>query len=70
MLRDVHSVDVLVTVLGERAVGHHGVLGTCILVVDRDDHWVVVLDTLAKLKGGQVVRIKLDLALLDLLINP
>jgi len=70
LLRDVHSVDVLLAVLRERAVGHHGILSTCILVVDRDDHWVVVLDTLAKFEGGQVVRIELDLAQLDLLVDP
>ena len=33
LLGNVDSVDVLITIPRERAVGHHGVLGACILIV-------------------------------------
>ena len=68
LLGDVDSVDVLIAILRERAVSHHGILSACILIVNRDDHRVVVLDGLAQLEGRQVVRIKLNLSRLDLLI--
>ena len=50
LLRHVDPVDVLVTILGEGAIGHHGVLGPVVLIVDRDDHRMVVLDALAELE--------------------
>ena len=66
---DVDSVDVLITVLRERAVRHHGVLGASVLIINRDNHRVVVLDGLAELEGRQIVRIKLDRSALDQLIT-
>ena len=63
------TVDLLVTALGEIAVGHHGVLGTVVLIVDRDNHGVVILDALGELECDQVVDIKLDLSWLNLLFE-
>ena len=37
-----HSVDVLIAILRECAVGHHGVLAALISVVHRDDHGEVI----------------------------
>ena len=63
------SVDVLVAILGKGAVSHHGVLSAIILIVNRNDHRMVVLNALAELECCQVVRIKLNLTVLDFLIN-
>ena len=38
------TVNVLIAVLLERAVGHHGVLSLTVSVIHRDDHRVVVFD--------------------------
>ena len=65
---DVDTVDVLASVLGEGAVGHHGVLGTCVLVVDTNDHRVIVLDALGELEGSEVVDVEGDLSLGDFLV--
>ena len=65
---DVDTVDVLASVLGEGAVGHHGVLGACILVVDANDHRVIVLDALGELEGSEVVDVEGDLSLGDFLV--
>ena len=63
------TVDLLVTALGKVAVSHHRVLGTVVLIVDRDNHGVVVLDALGELESDQVVDIKLDLSWLNLLFE-
>ena len=39
-----NAIDVLVSILGECAVGHHCVLNAIVSIIDRDDHGVVVLD--------------------------
>lgn len=41
---DMDAVDVLVTILCEGAVSHHGVLGAIVSVVDGDYHREIVLD--------------------------
>ena len=69
LLDDVDAIDVLITILGEGTVCHHGVLGARILVIHRDDHRIVVLDTLRKFKGCQVVDIECDLACLYFLAD-
>ena len=63
------TVDCLVSILLERAVCHHSILGSVICVVDRDDHWVVVLNRLAKFKSRKVVGIEEDLSFLNLLVG-
>ena len=42
LLDHMHSVDVLIAILRECAVGHHGVLAALISVVHRDDHGEVI----------------------------
>lgn len=69
MLDDLDTIDVLVTIPRKRAISHHGVLGTLIRVVDRDDHRVVVLDRLTELKRCQIVDIELDCSLCDFLVS-
>lgn len=70
MLDHVDSVDVFISVLGEGAVGHHGVLLALVDVVDRDDHWVIVLDGAGQFESGQVVDVEHDLSLRDFLVQP
>lgn len=43
LLDYMHSVDVLLAIFRECAVGHHGVLAALISVVHRDDHGEVIL---------------------------
>ena len=62
------SIDILLSILRERAVSHHSVLGTLVLIIHRDDHRMVVLDAFTELEGSQVICIKLNLALLDMLV--
>ena len=66
---DVDTVDVLATVLREGAVSHHGVLGTRVLIVNANDHRVVVLDALGELEGGEVVDVEGNLSFGDNLVN-
>ena len=61
LFNDVNTVDGLVSIFLERAVSHHGILGSVISVVDRDNHWIVILNRLGKLKSRQVVSIEEDL---------
>ena len=61
------SVDVLVATLLEGAVGHHGVLAPIVLVIDRNDHRVVIFDRFGQLEGRQVIQIKHDCIVWDLL---
>ena len=63
------TIDLFIAALGEIAVGHHSVLGTVVLIVDRDNHGVVVLDALGELESDQIVDIKLDLSWLNLLFE-
>ena len=69
LLDDVDSVDILIATFCESAVGHHSVLSTIVLVVHRDDHWVVVLDCLSELECGEIIQIKLDSIFGNLLIK-
>ena len=69
LLSHVHAVDVLLTVLRERAVGHHGVLGALVLIIHRDDHRVIVLNAFRQLERRQVVRIEYDLVLGNILVD-
>ena len=66
---DVDTVDILISVLLERAIGHHGVLSLTVGVVHRNDHGVVILDGLRELKCGKVVDVELDLTRLNLLVT-
>lgn len=70
LLDDMHAVDVLITILREGAIGHHGVLSAVVSVIDGDDHRVVVLDGFAKFKRSKIVDIKLDSSAGDLLVGP
>lgn len=69
LLYYVDSVDVFVSIFGEGAVGHHGVLLASVNVIDRDDHWIVVLNCASQLKGGHVVGVKCDLSLRNFLVK-
>ena len=69
LLSHVHAVDVLLAVLRERAVGHHGVLLALVLIIHRDDHRMVVLNALRQLERRQVVRIEYDLVLGNILVD-
>ena len=62
-------IDILLTISSERAVRHHSILGTIVLVIDRDNHGVVVLDRLVQLKCSQIVDIKLDLTFFNRLVG-
>ena len=62
-------IDVLTTILSERAVRHHGELPALITVVDGDDHGEVVLDGFAQLERCQVIDVELDGALGHFLIQ-
>ena len=64
-----HTVDCTIAILIETAVCHHGLLRSLILIVDRDNQWIVVFDRFGQLKGCHVVEVKDDLAILNLLIN-
>ena len=66
---NMNTVDVLITILGEGAVGHHGVLGALVLIVNTDDHRVVVFDALCELKGSQIVDIESNLTLRHSLVD-
>ena len=44
LFADMDTIDVLISILSECAVGHHCVLNATVSVIDRDDHGVVVLD--------------------------
>lgn len=63
------TVDILVSIPLECAVGHHGVLGLTVSVIHRDDHGVVVLDRFAEFKRRQVVDVELNRPRVDLLID-
>ena len=63
------TVDILLAVPLESAVGHHGVLVLTVSVIHRDDHRVVVLDRFAEFKCRQVVDIELNRPRIDLLID-
>ena len=63
------TVDILVAVPLECAIGHHGVLGLTVSVIHRDDHRVVVLNRFSQFKCRQVVDVELNLAWIDLLID-
>jgi len=69
LLDYVNTVDRTIAILIEAAVCHHGLLRSLILVVDRDNQWIVVFDRFCQLKGCHVVEVKDDLAILNLLIN-
>jgi len=69
LLNYVHTVDRTIAILIEGAVCHHGLLRTLILIVDRDNQWIVVFDRFGQLEGCHVVQVKDDLAILDLLIH-
>ena len=63
------TVDILVSIPLESAVGHHGVLVCPVSVIHRDDHRVVVLDRFAEFKCRQVVDVELNRTRIDLLVD-
>lgn len=69
MLDYMNAIDVLVTIFSEGAVGHHSILGPIVLIVDRDDHGIVILDRLGQLECYKIIYIELNLAWLDLLVT-
>ena len=69
MLNYMDTVDILIAVPLESAIGHHGVLSLTVSVIHRDDHRIVVFDRFSEFKCCQIVDIELNLARLDLLIN-
>ena len=64
---NVASINVLISISLEDHVTQHGVLLALVLVVDRDNHGVVVLDRLGQFKSSQVAHVESDHSFRDLL---
>jgi len=69
LLNDRNTVDGAVAAFVKGAVSHHGVLGAIVLVVHRDDHWVIVFNCTGQLESSQVIDVEYNLALRDSLIE-
>lgn len=69
LLDNMNAIDVLITIFSEGAVGHHSILGPVVLIVDRNDHWIVIFDWLGQLECHKIIYIELDLARLNLLVT-
>lgn len=63
------AIDQTSSILLEGTIGHHSLLATTILIVDRDDQWIIVLNRLCKFKCSHVIHIKENLTLRDFLID-
>ena len=70
LLKNWDAIDYIITIFLELAVSHHCVLNPIsLLIVDRNDHGVVILDGLAKFKRAQLCHVEGELALGNLLIH-
>ena len=63
------SIDCTWTIFGKIAVSHHGLLCASVLIIDWNDHRIVVLDWFGEFKRNHVVQVKQNLSILDLLID-
>jgi len=69
LLFDASTSYILIAVFGEDTVTHHGVLATIVIIVDRDDQRVVIVERPSQLLCCQVVKVKRDRAHVDSLIQ-
>jgi hypothetical protein len=65
LLFDASASKILIAVTGEDTVAHHGVLATIVIIIDRDNQRVVIVDGLSQFVCCQVIKIERDRAHFD-----